>query len=64
MKKETNILLAIGLGFFAAIGSFCMWKKCKTKNTKKQNLYLDEHRHFDQSISRNEFHGVEMDATI
>ena len=67
MKKENTIILGLGIGFLSSLGAICILNKIqkkKKKKRKKNNWQNDEHRHFDLPTTNEEFHGVEMDATI
>lgn len=60
MKKETGILLAGAVGFFAVMGIAGIRTFLKFRNKKYDDYYSDFHRHFEKRYRTDDSHGVEF----
>ncbi len=62
MKKEVGVLLAGGVGLLAVLSIIGIKKILERKDKKYNDAYSDYHRHFDDNISEDEYHGIEFYA--
>ncbi|MDR6516162.1 hypothetical protein [Chryseobacterium camelliae] len=62
MKKEVGVLLAGGVGLLAVLSIIGIKKILYKKDKKYSDYYSDYHRHFSNSPSEDDDHGIEFYA--